>query len=406
MKHGSETIHVVLAVSFVFALALMWTLPNVCRAADPKEIVVGTPVNRTGIHAPFGIYMGWGYATLVSDINKKGGIYMSKYKKKLPVKLVLYDDESTPEKAAEGVQRLVLKDKVHALFSTGDPMNVIPCALIAEREGVPMSAAGVPIEAFLRAKPKGGWKWVWDLFFDELDMAKQQLLTVNEAQSNKKVALFTDNTPDGIIQGNLWKKNAPEMGYTIVADNNFPVGTNDFGDMIRRAKEADADIVISQMHTPDAISLWKQMRSLDYKPKAAFFEKGGEPVEWWLANGQAAQGTMAAGYWHPSLPYPGAKELKERFEKDTGMAYSQHIADWYTAGRAMMDAIERAGALDPKAINAEMAKTNKTYEVGPVKYNQDHVFALPVFMTQWQNGKVEIVYPPNLATAKLIYPLP
>jgi branched-chain amino acid transport system substrate-binding protein len=115
---------------------------------------------------------------------------------------------------------------------------------------------------------------------------------------------------------------------------------------------------------------------------------------------------MAAGYWHPSLPYPGAKELKERFEKDTGMAYSQHIADWYTAGRAMMDAIERAGALDPKAINAEMAKTNKTYEVGPVKYNQDHVFALPVFMTQWQNGKVEIVYPPNLATAKLIYPLP
>jgi len=152
--------------------------------------------------------------------------------------------------------------------------------------------------------------------------------------------------------------------------------------------------------------LWKQMRSLGYKPKAAFFEKGGEPVEWWQANGQAAQGTMTAGFWHPSLPYPGAKALKERFEKDRGLAYSQHIADWYTGGRVMLDAIERAGSVDPKAINAEMAKTDKLYEVGTVKYNKDHVFALPAFMTQWQNGKVEIVYPAKLATAKLIYPLP
>ena len=115
---------------------------------------------------------------------------------------------------------------------------------------------------------------------------------------------------------------------------------------------------------------------------------------------------MTAGFWHPALPYPGAKEHKERFEKDKGMAYSQHIADWYTAGRVMLDAIERAASLDPKAINAEMAKTNKTYEAGPIKYDKDHVFRMPCYMLQWQNGKVEIVYPPKLATAKLIYPLP
>jgi len=406
MKSRSGTIQLILAVCFLFSLALAWTLPSVCRAAEPQQIVVGTPVSRTGPGAPFGLYMEWGYNVAVGDVNKKGGIYLSKYKKKLPVKLVLYDDESTPEKATQAVQRLVLKDKVHALFSTGNPMNVIPCGMIVEREGVPMSAAGVPIQAFLGSKPKDGWKWVWDIFFDELEMAKLAYLTMNTVQSNKKVALFTDNSPDGMIQRDLWKKNASEMGYTVVVDGNFPMGTNEFGDMIRRAKEADADIVMSQMLPPDAIALWKQMRSLGYKPKAAFFEKGGEPVEWWQANGQAAQGTMTFGFWHPSLPYPGAKELKERFEKDKGQSYSQHIADWYTAGRVMLDAIERAGSLDPKAINEAMAKTNKLYEVGTVKYNKDHVFALPSFETQWQNGKVEIVYPPKLATAKLIYPLP
>ncbi|MGD0658522.1 MAG: amino acid ABC transporter substrate-binding protein [Syntrophorhabdales bacterium] len=407
MKEQVRTIRTILTAGcFLFALLLAFAGPDICKAADPTEIVVGSPVSRTGPGAPFGIYMEWGYNALVKDINDKGGLYLSKYKKRLPVKLIMYDDESTPEKAVQGQERLVLKDKVHALFSTGNPMNVIPCYLIAEKEGMPMSSAGVPIQAFLSAKPKEGWKWVWDLFFDELEFAKLGFHTLNTVQSNKKVALFTDNTPDGHIQRDLWKKNAPEMGYAIVVDGTFPVGTNDFGDMIRRAQEAGADIVMSQMLPPDAIALWKQMRSLGYKPKAAFFEKGGEPVEWWQANGQAAQGTMTMGFWHPSLPYPGAKELKERFEKERGMAYSQHIADWYTAGRVMMDAIERAGSLDPKAINAEMAKTNKIYEMGTVKYNKDHYFALPCFETQWQNGKVEIVYPPKLATAKLIYPLP
>lgn len=407
MQKEVRTICKLLVIGCIFfALALLVVVPEVCRAADPKEIIVGSPVSRTGPGAPFGIYQEWGYTSLVNDINKKGGIYMSKYKKKLPVKLVLYDDEGTPEKAVQAVQRLILKDRVHALFSTGNPPVVIPCAMIAEKEGIPMSAAGVPIQAFVGAKPKGGWKWVWDVFFDELQFAEQHFLLMNSVQSNKKVALFTDNTPDGAIQRELWIKNASKMGYKIVVDAAFPIGTNEFGDMIRRAKEADAEIMLSQTLPPDAIALWKQMRSLGYKPKAAWFEKGGEPVEWWQANGQAAQGTMTFGFWHPSLPYPGAKELKERFEKDRGQTYSQHIANWYTAGRVMLDAIEKAGSLDPKAINEAMAKTNKTYEAGTVKYNADHYFALPTFVCQWQNGKVEIVYPQKLATSKLIYPLP
>ena len=103
---------------------------------------------------------------------------------------------------------------MNALFSTGNPELMIPVYMVVEREGVPMSSAGVPIQAFLGSKPKGGWKWVWDIFFDELEMAKLGYLTMNTVQSNKKVALFTDNTPDGMIQRDLWKKNAPAMGYT------------------------------------------------------------------------------------------------------------------------------------------------------------------------------------------------
>ncbi len=163
------------------------------------------------------------------------------------------------------------------------------------------------------------------------------------------------------------------------------------------------------METPDAITLWRQMQTLNYRPAAAFIEKGSEPVQWWNALHGAAQGVMVTGYWYPTLPYPGASTLRQRFEHDTGQTYSQHIADAYSAAQVLMDAIVNAGSLDPQAINTAIGKTDKTYVVGHINFAKGpggHTSALPTFMLQWQNGQTQIVYPPNLATAKFIYPLP
>ncbi len=406
MNEKPRTAKLILGICFLFILSLLCCIA--AGAAEvPKEIKIGTSISKTGPMAAFGLYEEWGYTAAVNDINKAGGVYLSKYNKKLPVKLFLYDDETRPEKVVEHAERLILRDKVHALLSSGSPPLVIPGGNVAEREGIPMSAAACPIRAFLGAREQ--WNWVWDLFFDELDMTRQQFLTLNTVQTNRKVALFTDNEQDGVVMGELWNKNAKEFNYEVVYHARFPVGTTEYGDLIRRAQEGKADAMICQMIPPDAIALWKQIKTLGYKPKAAFFEKGGETLEWWQANGQAAQGTMVAGYWHPRLGYPGAKELRERFEKEKGQTYSQHIADFYASCQILLDAIGRAGTLEPKAINAEMAKTNKTYLVGPVKYTVGkgaHAAALPTFMVQWQNGDVEIVYPAKLATAKMIFPLP
>lgn len=406
MNEKLKTTKLILGICFLFTLSFLCCMSAEC-AEIPKEIRIGTSITRTGPLASFGLYQEWGYNTVVNDMNKAGGLFLSKYKKKLPVKLFLYDDEGRPEKVVENTERLILRDKVHGLISPASPPNVIPAGNIAEREGIPMSAALCPIRAFLGARDQ--WKWVWDMFFDELDMTRQQFLTLNTVETNRKVALFTDNEQDGVVMGGLWNKNAKEFNYEVVYHARFPVGTTEYGDLIRRAQEGKADAIICQMIPPDAIALWKQIKTLGYKPKAAFFEKGGETLEWWQAHGQVAQGTMVAGYWHPRLPYPGAKELRERFEKEKGQTYSQHISDTVVACQILLDAMERAGSVDPKAINTEMSKTNKTYAIGPVKYTEGkgaHAAALPTFMLQWQNGDVVIVYPPKLASAKMIFPLP
>lgn len=376
-------------------------------AGAPKEIVIGASIPKSGILAAFGSYEEWGYTAAVNDVNKNGGLQLGPSGPKVPVKLILYDDESKPEKVAQNTERLILKDEVHALLGSATPPLVLSGAAVAEREKVPMVTGIAPIRAFLGARPEG-WTYVWDIFFDELQQTPVHFKTLQSVESNKKVALFTDNEQDGEVMGALWEEQAPEYGFEIVYRARFPVGTTDYGDMIRRAKEANAEIVICQMVTPDTIALWRQMQALDYRPKAVVFDKGGEPVEFVQAVGNAAEGVMTTGYWHPELDYPGVKELQQRFESDTKRLWSQHIGDTYVAAQVLLDAIAAAGSVDREAINDAIAKTDKMYAVGHINFAAGpggHAAALPAFETQWRNGVPEIVYPSDIATEKLLYPL-
>ncbi|MGO0059828.1 amino acid ABC transporter substrate-binding protein [Brevibacillus fluminis] len=369
----------------------------------PTEIVLGASIPQTGSLASFGVYEKWGYQKAVDEINQDGGLFLQAYDKKLPVKLVLYDDQSKPEQVTQNVQRLILDDRVHGLLGSATPPLVLPGATVAEREKVPMVTGIVPVRSFIGANPN--WKYVWDLFFDEVEMTDKQFLAADRLQTNKKVALFTDNEPDGVVMGKLWQEKAQTFGYQIAAQASFPVGTTDFGDMIRKAKEAQAEVVIAQMLPPDAISLVKQMKTLDYKPKAVFLEKGAEPVQFANVLGEAATGIMVSGYWHPSLSYPGAETLKGSFEKETGETYSQHIADTYSAAQILLDAIKAAGTLDPVSINEAIGKTDKTYVVGPIDFTKGpggHASVLPTFMLQWQEGQIQIVYPDSQKTGTML----
>jgi branched-chain amino acid transport system substrate-binding protein len=376
------------------------------QGSAPKAILIGASLPESGPLAGFGAYLKWGYTTAVNEVNKAGGLYLSQYKTKVPVRLIIYDDQSLPDQVTANTLRLVQRDQVNALLGSITPPLLLAGAAVAERERVPL-VGSAPIRAFLAARQS--WTYSWDLLFDELNMTQQQFLTMNTVNSNHQVALFTDNEQDGVVMGQLWTQNAARFGYTIAYHASFPVGTTDFGDLIRRAQAANAQIVIAQMITPDAIALWRQMQALNYRPTAAFLEKAADPVQWWAALHQVAQGVMVSGYWHPTLPYPGASSLRQRFEQETGQTYGALIAPAYADAQVLLDAITSAGTLDHQAINAAIEKTNKTYVVGPVDFATGpggHTSALPSFMLQWQNGQEQVVYPPKMLTTKLIYPLP
>lgn len=373
-------------------------------AASGQAIVIGASLPLSGNLAGFGSFQKWGYERAVKEANDAGGITVDGTKRRVELKLV--DDKTDPNQVTTNIKTLISNDKAVGLLGSCTPDLVNPGAVVADSSGVPFVTGCDPLEVFTGVKK---WTWAWDIFFSVPELAALSVQTIDGLglATNKKVAILHDNGPDGVIVGGkIWPDVFGKAGYQVVANVEFPIDNTDFTAAVQRAKDSGADILLVDSVTPQAISLRKQMAAIGWTPKVMVNEKGAEPVQYAEALGNLADGVMVGAYWDASFPYPGAKDLQQAFEAETKQTSSQHIADSYTAAKVLLDAITAAGSTDPQKINDAIAKTDKSYAVGPVKFAEDHTAKIPVVMSQWQKGKPVIVYPKDRATGSVLFPMP
>jgi len=182
----------------------------------------------------------------------------------------------------------------------------------------------------------------------------------------------------------------------------IPVGTTNFGSQIEEAKKAGAEIVLGQMIPPDAIALWKQMKGLAYAPKVATCEKCGSGDWWPGALGPVADGTLTSDVWAPELGGPGTDVLMSGLGSKYHGKVLSAAALAYSAAYVLMDAIVAAQSLDGTAINNAIAKTDKDYAAGHIKFAEDHGTRLIPTMAQWQNGVLVRILPTGKGAVPII----
>ena len=394
----------IIQVNCILAAALIVASLSTGAASAADEIVIGASLPLSGPLAGFGSFQQWGYKRAVDEVNKAGGITVDGQKR--PVKLIIRDDKTDPNQTAANTETLISRDHVVAMLGSCTPVLVNAGALVADRAKKPLVTGCDPLEAFKSVRK---WNYVWDIFFEEPDLANAELKSVEEsgAKTNKKLAIWHDNGPDGqVVGGKLWPEVAKSFGYDVVQNAEFPVDNQQFTSIIGEAKSKGADVVLVDAITPQAVAIRKQMAAAGYTPKVLNIEKGAEPVQFAEALGKLSDGVLVGGYWDPSFPYPDAADLAKAFESETKLSSSQHIADSYAAAQVLLDAIAAAGSTDPEKINAALAKTDKTYVVGPVKFDENHTAKLPIVALQWQGGKTVIVWPKSAKTGEFLFPLP
>ncbi len=207
-------------------------------------VVLGSSLSMTGPLGQFGVALKAGYEQLVTDVNAAGGVDVGGKKRRL--KLVVLDNRSDPNTTTQQTRELVLQDAAVAILGACTPPIVVPGALAAEQQKVPFVTTCAPVKAFQGGNPNG-WHYAWDVFFDEQEQATHALSALAKADSNKKLAVFTDNEPDGVFERALYTATAPTAGLQVVGDYTFPVGTTDYSSFISDAKAKGADLVVAQM---------------------------------------------------------------------------------------------------------------------------------------------------------------
>jgi len=125
-------------------------------AQAPSHIGIGTTLPVTG-----GFSAEWGPRFLEfmkaweKITNEEGGIFVKEFGKRIPVKLIIYDDESLADKSVELYEKLAGVDKVHIFLGPSTSPITMRATTVAERLQIPMVMAEANDEAVFSR----GFRW-------------------------------------------------------------------------------------------------------------------------------------------------------------------------------------------------------------------------------------------------------
>ncbi len=204
----------------------------------------------------------------------------------------------------------------------------------------------------------------------------------------------------------MWKENAAEYGYEVVVHEEYAPRTEDMSGMILKAKEAGAETLLALPSPPDGIAMFKQMEELGWAPKFSLVIRAPEGVNWGTDMGTAGEYVTIFPGWHHAAQFEGVDELNAKYQAEFGRPADLLTGPAYACVQIFADAIERAGTLDRQAVRDAVAATDMTTVVGPVTFNEDGTGNVLNPLIQWQNGKLELVWPPEQQSAELAYPAP
>jgi len=201
------------------------------------------------------------------------------------------------------------------------------------------------------------------------------------------------------------------MGLKVVLMEGYESGAVDFKPLLIKTRAANPDLVYMISYVMDAALLMRQSKELDFNPKLFVGGAAGFTLPQFAKNaGEAAECVFSATLWVETLPYPGAKEYFDKYRAKFKDDTEYHGAEAYACMYVIADALNRAKELTTEGVREALVTTDIKTAFGPVKFisygKKKQQNSLPTYLVQWQKGKLETVWPKDVATKPYVYPVP
>jgi branched-chain amino acid transport system substrate-binding protein len=407
------------AVSVRHVTIVVVLLLATAQAKADEPIKIGLGMALTGPLAANGKMSLVAMQIWENDINAKGGLLGR------AVKLVYYDDQSSPAQVPSIYAKLLDIDKVDLIVSGYASTQIaaaMPVAIQKKKLFISLFGTGIN-ETFNYPKyfsmipngptPKPAFTRG---FFKVAEGQTPRPQTIALAYAD---AEFGQNACEGA------RENAKTSGFKVVYDRSYPPTTTDFNPIVRAIQAGNPDLLVICSYPLDTVGMVRAMKEVDFRPKMwGGAMVGLQATVFKQQLGPLLNGVVNYDTWLPvkSMEFPGAMELLKKYQERAKAAGTDplgyYMPVWaYAYLQVLGDAITASKSLNDDVLADYIRKTRFATVVGDVKFGKQGEWEEErTLAVQFQNItsnsiddfrelKTEvIIYPPKYKSGELIYP--
>jgi branched-chain amino acid transport system substrate-binding protein len=392
----------------------------------PKEVLIGAVYPLTGSQAPSGVDLKNGIDLAVELINRgqaafnlplvqDGGGLANLGGAKL--RILYGDSQADPQKGQSETERLVTSEKVTAMLGAYHSAVTATASQAAERLGVPFLSP----EATSPTLVTRGFRWFFRSTPDDSTFAENFFQFLDDAARNfpgqvaRTLAILHTDDLFGSDVSRFSRQFAEQYGYEVVTDAAYKANTPDLTSEVQRLKASGAGILIAASYLPDATLAVKGMKQQGVTFQGILGMDAGFVDTKLIPNlGRDTEGLLTREVWAKDLgaKKPLVKQVNDLFRSRYGTHMNGQSARAFTGVFVLADAINRAASLEPARIQAALRTTDIKGEQLVMPWDGVAFDARGQntkgrgIMVQIQHGEYVTVWPLELASKDLVWPLP
>ncbi len=377
--------------------------PQVIEKVETKVVVVTpTPpppaplpdVIKIGCYEPMTGGMAAGGQQTWEGVELCNKLYKSEVLGK-PIEVVLADNKSDKTEAAMAMSYLIEDEKVVGVVGTYGSSLSIAAGEVSE-------AAGIPVVGCSPTNPmvtEGRTYYFRVCFIDPFQGYVMAKYAVEELGAQTACVIQAVDEPYSVGLSNYFIETFGELTgdpKNILSLTSGQTGDTDFTAQLTYSIGKNPDVIFAPFHYREAGLIVKQARELGYEGPLIGGDTWDAP-EFIEIAGDACEGAAFSTHFHPEGALTGmSQEFIKLYEEEYGKEANAFAALGWDAYMLLVEAIERAGSVDPDAIQQQLAATQDLELVtGLTTINRTHDAVKPAVIKQVQrlsDGTLGFVY--------------
>jgi branched-chain amino acid transport system substrate-binding protein len=379
---------------------------------EGDKIILGSAISITGKYSQEGKNASDGYNFAVDAINAKGGVKVGGKSYKLEIKY--YDDESTPARTAQLLERIINQDKIKFTlgpYASGPTKAALP---VIEKYKIPM----VEAEGASRSLFTQGYRYVFaalstsDQYLSPvIDLAAELAEKHGKKPGDLKIAMSFENDPFSLdVRAGVVDK-VKEYGMKIVVDDKMPRDLSDISATLTKIKALKPDVIVVSGHTKGATTAARQMKEMGVNAPIVAMTHC-ESAKFTTALVSSTDGILCPTQWAETLTYKD-KLFGTAMDYNNAFLKAHHeykIVPYQTAQASAViqiwaDAFQRAQSFDTEKLRDALAATDMETFYGHIKFSKaGNNIAKPMVLRQVKNDAYVVVAPTKYASDPVVFP--